>query len=106
MYIKYYVIGVIIMLIMGYFIQRGRIERPMYRGYKTRREPPPRFWGPFSRGEFIGWIVRSVMLPLVLLFDLDGIIPERAMKVVLGVHVALWIALVPFFIEDIVDGKW
>ncbi len=106
MYLKSYVMCVIIMLIIGYLAQRCVINRPKYRGYNVKREPPPRFWGPFSRGELIGWILRSVMLPFILPFAESGMIPDSVLKVVIAVHAVLWMILVPFIVQDIVDGKW
>ena len=49
MYLKYYIIGVIIMFIGGYFSQRFYITRHLYNDYKGKRERPPRFWGPIFK---------------------------------------------------------
>ncbi len=105
MYLKNYIIAVIIMFIGGYFSQRIYIARRPYRDYEGTRERPPRLWGPFSKGEIIGWIVRSFMVPMVFLFTRSNLIPEKALNIVYGVHVLLWLFLVPIIIETIIDGK-
>ena len=63
------------------------------------------FGARFSKGEIISWIVRSFMLPMVLLFAWGEIIPEKVLDIVIGVHLVLWMFLVPVIIENIVDGK-
>lgn len=104
--LKNYILGVAFMFISGYIYQHIHLYTHPYKDLSGEEERPPRYWGPFSQGEIVSWIIRSLCMPLILPFFASNLSDnEIILKVVIAIHLILWAGIVPIIVERIIDKE-
>lgn len=104
-YIKSYFGVILVLLVFEYIFHKIYIIiHPTYASGK-KIERPPAYWGPFSKGEFAAWLVRSIGAPTWIF--LDGIIFLNAVSklhnnIVIGGFVVFFI-IIPMILTIKID---
>lgn len=93
------------LLLLEYLFQKVHIFwRPTY--YRNRKKPP-RYWGPFSFGEFVTWLFRNIAAPTVgLIYMLIYSAGERTRlsEFIVNILLVCTYLVIPWFIETWLDG--
>ncbi len=75
--------------------------------YYGKYERPPRYWGPFSFGEFVTWLFRNIAAPTVgLIYMLIYSAGERTRlsEFIVNILLVCTYLVIPWFIETWLDG--
>ncbi|MDT4371847.1 hypothetical protein [Blautia producta] len=102
-YIKSYLFVIFILLVFEYVFHKVFIKiHPTYASGK-KIERPPSYFGPFSKGEFVAWLVRSIGAP-TWIFIFPNAVSTMHNNIVIGGFVVFFI-VIPMILTIKIDGR-
>ena len=99
-------VGIAAVAVAAVELTKGRVLKE--RNVRFYGPLPPRFFGPFSKGELAAYFIQCFMTPttIFVVFGLARLTDRDQIVYLVGIpYLLAWIAVIPHYVERKID-KW